>query len=172
VLGVPLQKGKLCRCCKRFRHLAYNCRNKEEGKKGTIVPKNKFEVLRSKVMQCGVEERMIRRHEVVVVECFKCGEKGHKCKECLLWEKTKEERRARRVVEEQAACVARPQKMQQERKLMRPTREETQEGEKRFRRVEESEAAYHKWSLTICDRCFDTSKSSKMRGKASDKRCY
>jgi len=31
---------------------------------------------------------------------------------------------------------------------------------------------YHKWSLTICDRCFDTSKSSKVRSKASDKRCY
>jgi len=32
-------------------------------------------------------------------------------------------------------------------------------------------AKYHKWSLTICDGCFDTSKSSKMRSKASDKRC-
>jgi len=30
---------------------------------------------------------------------------------------------------------------------------------------------YHKWSLTICDGCFDTSKSSKMQSKASDKRC-
>jgi len=30
---------------------------------------------------------------------------------------------------------------------------------------------YHKWSLTICDGCFDTLKSSKMRSKASDKRC-
>jgi len=30
---------------------------------------------------------------------------------------------------------------------------------------------YHKWSLTICDGCFDTSKSSKMRSKTSDKRC-
>jgi len=52
------------------------------------------------MMQYGVEERMIRRHEVVVVEYFKCGEKGHKCKECPLWEKTKEKKRARRVVEE------------------------------------------------------------------------
>jgi len=30
---------------------------------------------------------------------------------------------------------------------------------------------YHKWSLTICDGYFDTSKSSKMRSKTSDKRC-
>jgi len=78
------RKGKLYRCCKRFRHLAHNCRKKEEGKKGTIVPQNKFEVLRSRVMQCGVEERIIRRHKAVVVECFKCEEKGHKCRECLL----------------------------------------------------------------------------------------
>ena len=40
------RKGKLCQCCKRFRHLARNCRNKEERKKGTIIPQNKFEVLR------------------------------------------------------------------------------------------------------------------------------
>jgi len=29
---------------------------------------------------------------------------------------------------------------------------------------------YHKWSLTICDGCFDTLKSSKMRSQTSDKR--
>jgi len=32
-------------------------------------------------MQCGVEEKMIWRQEVVVVKCFKYGEKGHKCRE-------------------------------------------------------------------------------------------
>ena len=32
---------------------------------------------------------MIRKHEVVVVECFKCGEKGHKYKECPLWKEQK-----------------------------------------------------------------------------------
>jgi len=59
------RKGKLCQCCKKFRHLACNCRNKKEGEKETIIPQNKFEVLRSKVMQYGVEERTIRRQEVV-----------------------------------------------------------------------------------------------------------
>jgi len=29
-----------------------------------------------------------------VIECFKCGEKGHKCRECSLW---KEERKLRVV---------------------------------------------------------------------------
>jgi len=78
------RKGKLCQCCKKFGHLACNCRNKEEEEKGTNAPQNKFEVLRSKVMQCGMEVKMIQKQEVVVVECFKCGEKGYKCRECPL----------------------------------------------------------------------------------------
>jgi len=75
----------LCRSCKGFGHLAHNCRNKKEGKKGTTTPQNKFEVLLSKVMQCGMKERIIRRQEIVEVECFKYREKGHKCRECSLW---------------------------------------------------------------------------------------
>jgi len=78
------RKGKLCRCCKKFRYLVRNCRNKEREEKGTNIPQNKFEVLRSRVMQYGVEVKMIQRYEIVMVECFKCGEKGHKCRECLL----------------------------------------------------------------------------------------
>jgi len=78
------RKGKLCWCYKKFRHLAHNCRSKKEGEKEIIVPQNKFEVLRSRVMQCGVEERMTRRQEVIVVEYLKCKEQGHKCRECPL----------------------------------------------------------------------------------------
>ena len=33
------------------------------------------------------------------------------------------------------------------------------------------EMLYHKRSLTICDGCFDTLNSSKIRGQTSDKRC-
>jgi len=51
------------------------------------VSQNKFEVLRSRVMQYGVEERTIRRQKVAVVECFKCGKEGHKYRECPLWKK-------------------------------------------------------------------------------------
>ena len=46
------------------------------------MPQNKFEVLSSRVMQCDVRETTIRRQETVEVECFKCREKGHKCREC------------------------------------------------------------------------------------------
>jgi len=35
-------------------------------------------------MQCGLEKRAIRRQEVIVVKCFKCGKKGHKYRECPL----------------------------------------------------------------------------------------
>ena len=78
------KKGKLCRRCKGFGHLACNYRNKRERKKGTVAPQNKFEILRSRVMQCGVEEQVVRRQGSVVVECFKCGEEEHKCREYLL----------------------------------------------------------------------------------------
>jgi len=107
------RRGKLRQCYKKFGHLACNCRNKKEGEKKTIVPQNKFEVLKSRVMQCEVEERTIRRQKAIVVECFKCGEKGHKCKEYPLWRKTKKEKKLRRVEEEKVAHVAKPQKAQQ-----------------------------------------------------------
>jgi len=84
------RKGKLCRSCKGFGHLAQNCRNRKEGEKGVEMPQNKFEVLKSRVMQCEVEGKMIRSVRVVV-ECFKCGEEGHKCREYPQW-KRKEKR--------------------------------------------------------------------------------
>jgi len=55
------RRGELYRKCKGFRHLACNCRNKREGEKGTVTSQNKFEILRSRVMQCGVEEQVVRR---------------------------------------------------------------------------------------------------------------
>ena len=44
------------------------------------MSQNKFEVLTSRVMQCNVREMMIRKQEMVRVECFKCGKEGHKCR--------------------------------------------------------------------------------------------
>jgi len=85
-------------------------------------------------MQCGVEERTIRRQETVVVECFKCGEEEHKCRECLLWER-----------KERVAHAAKPQKAHQQgkRKPVCLKRGRAQErGKKReVRRVKEREAA-------------------------------
>jgi len=52
---------------------------------GKTIPQNKFEVLSNRVMQSGKEEQYIRRQEMEearVVRCFKCGKKGHKCRDC------------------------------------------------------------------------------------------
>ena len=72
------REGRKCWGCKRFGHLAKNCRNKggrvEEKKKST----NRFETLMSRVMQYGVRE--MRRQEVMrkEVKCFGCGKEGYK----------------------------------------------------------------------------------------------
>jgi len=78
------RRGKLCFGYKGFRYLAQNYRKQKEAEKGVIIPQNKFEVLKSRVMQCGVKEKTIRKVAVVEVECYKCEEKGHKYRECLL----------------------------------------------------------------------------------------
>jgi len=110
------RKGKLCRSCKGFGHLARNCRNRKGGEKEAEMPQNKFEVLKSRVIQCGIEERTVRSMRTVVVKCFKCREEGHKCRECPLWE-----RKVKRVAH------------LKERKV--------HQGERRLRKVEEGEAA-------------------------------
>jgi len=109
-----------CWNCKGFGHLAHNCRNRKKEKKGMAILQNKFEVLKSRVMQCGVKEKTIRRQEAAVVECFKYEEEGHKCRECPLWRKKKR-------VEE---------------KPVHPVKGKVQETERKWRRAEEEKAAY------------------------------
>jgi len=110
------RKGKLCRSCKGFGHLAQNCRNRKGGEKEAEIPQNKFKVLKSRVMQCGIEERAVRSMRTAVVKYFKCGEEGHKYRKCPLWEK-------------KVKRVARPQEGK------------AHQGERRLRRVEKGEAA-------------------------------
>jgi len=82
------RKGKLYFSCRKFRHLAQNCRNKGGEEKGEVISQNKFEMLSSRVIRCKVELRRQETEEKSwVVECFKCGEKEHKCRECPLWER-------------------------------------------------------------------------------------
>jgi len=53
------RKGKLCRSCNKFGYLAHNCKNRREGEKRETTSLNKFEMLSSWVMQCGVEKKVI-----------------------------------------------------------------------------------------------------------------
>jgi len=110
------RQGKLCRCCKKFGHLARNCRNRRREEKRTVVPQNKFEVLRSRVMQCGIEEKAVRSMRTVVVKCYKCGKEGHKYRECPLWER-------------------------KEKRVARSKKGKAHQGERRLRRVKEGEVA-------------------------------
>jgi len=79
-------------------------------------------------MQCEVREKMIRRVGAVEVECYKCREMEHKCRECPLWEK-----------KERVAHVAKPQNAYQKRELACPVKEKVQEEERRLRRTEKEE---------------------------------
>ena len=104
------REGRLCWECRKFGHLACNCRNMREAK-GRLVPQNRFEVIASRVMQCGVrEEAKVRRQETVEegVQCFRCQGVEHykwKCPNI----KEKKKRRS-----EEVTYTASLQKMQQE----------------------------------------------------------
>jgi len=54
------KRERECWKCRGFRHQAQHCR-KEEKEKRKLTPQNKFEILASRVIRCGVE---LRRREV------------------------------------------------------------------------------------------------------------
>ena len=111
---IERREERVCWEYKRFRHLACNCRNREEIK-GKLTPQNKFEVIASRVIQCGVREEVrTRRNEMVgEVKYFRCWGIGHFKWECSNIKVEKERRRS-----EEAAHVVSPQKAQQEERLM------------------------------------------------------
>jgi len=84
------------------------------------------------VIRCGVElRRQETRREQWEVECFKCREKGHKCRECPLG-----------IKKEKVAHVAKPQKAQQRERPAHPVEGKAQEKESRVRRAKGEEAAH------------------------------
>jgi len=101
------RKGKLCRGYKGFGHLAQNCRKKREEEKEVVIPQNNSEILSSRVMQCGIEERAARSIRMVAVKCFKCRKVHQEERRPArpIREKAQEgEKRLRRVEEGEVAC--------------------------------------------------------------------
>jgi len=91
------------------------------------MPRNKFEVLRSRVMQCGIEERVVRSMRTAVVKCFRCGEEGHKYRMC-----PKKEKRVAHPRKEKAHQGERREVRRiEEWKAARPVKGEAQQEEKR-----------------------------------------
>jgi len=104
------RKGRVCWRCRKFGHLACNCRNKKEEEKGKPILQNRFEVIVSRVMQYGVRgEVKVRKQETVEegVQCFRCQRMGHYKWECPNI-KEKKKRRSK-----EATCVVSLQKVQQ-----------------------------------------------------------
>ena len=72
------QKEKICWYYKKFRHLAWNYKNKKGKEKRKPVPQNKFAMLASRVMQYEVRKEVVRRQEKAkTIQCFKYREKEH-----------------------------------------------------------------------------------------------
>ena len=67
------ERKRMYQCCKKFRYLAHNCRNKKKEVKGKQISQNKFEVIVSRVMQYRVREEVkVERQEMVKeVKCFR-----------------------------------------------------------------------------------------------------
>jgi len=80
--------------------LAHNCRNKNKKKKRKPIPRNKFEVLLSRVMRCGVREEVrIRKNKMVEeVKCFRCWGVGYFKWECLNIKVEKKRKRDKETV--------------------------------------------------------------------------
>ena len=79
------RKGKKYFSCRKFGHLVHNRRNSVGEEKGKPIPKNKFEVLVSQVMQCEVRgEVEVRQQErgEEEVQCFRCWGVGYQKQKC------------------------------------------------------------------------------------------
>jgi len=78
------KEERVCWRCRKFGYLAYNCRNMKEAK-GKLVSQNRFEVIASRVIQCGVrKETKVKRQKIVEerVQYFRCQRIGHYKWEC------------------------------------------------------------------------------------------
>ena len=101
----------MCWEYKRFRHLAHNYRNRKKKMKGKPTPQNKFKVIVSRVIQCGVREGISMRKQEIEekgVQYFRYWGMGYYKWKCPNRKVKKEKRRSEEVV-----YVVNSQKVQQ-----------------------------------------------------------
>jgi len=100
---------------KKFGYLVCNYRNKNKKEKERLIPRNKFEVLSSRVIRYRVREKVrIRRNEMVEeIKCFRYWGVGH-----FKWEYPNIEVEKKRKRDEKVVYTASPQKVQQEKRLV------------------------------------------------------
>ena len=125
-LRAKLEKRNKRKCwsCEKFRHLAHNCRNKNEKEKRKLISRNKFEVLLSRVTRYRIREEVrIRRNKMVKeVKCFRYQRVEHYKQKCPNIKVKKKRKRSEEVV-----YVVSLQKAQQEKRLAYSLWRKTQE---------------------------------------------
>ena len=87
--------------CRKFGHLACNYRNKKKEAKGKLIPQNRFEIIVSRVMQCGVKEKVkVRKQNTVEegIQCFRYWGVEYYKWECPNIKVEEERRRSREVM--------------------------------------------------------------------------
>ena len=100
-LKAKIEKREKRKCwkCGESGYLACNCRNKKMKMKRKLISQNKFEIIASRVMQCGVRKKVKMRKQKTIekeIQYFRCWKVGHYKQECPNIEVEKKRRKKKK----------------------------------------------------------------------------